>query len=171
MRKYSIAPIAPIAAAVLLAFAGSADAATKTDTFKVNANVQANCIVSATNLNFGNYRGIADLNGTSDVVVRCTNGSDYTLTLSEGSSLDFATRLMSDTVSGGTLQYNLYTDTGHTDIWGNGTDSSTVTGTGAGMASGSAVTHTVYGLLPDNATNQAAPAGSYSDTITVTVEY
>lgn len=168
MRNYSVTPIA---AGVLLALAGSANAATKTDTFKVNANVQANCIVSATNLNFGNYRGVAARDGTSDVVVRCTKDAGYTLALSAGSSTDYAARTMSDTVSGGTLEYNLYTDVTYADIWGNGTDSSTVTGTGDGMASGSAITHTVYGLLPDNANNQAAPAGSYSDTITVTVEY
>jgi spore coat protein U-like protein len=29
----------------------------------------------------------------------------------------------------------------------------------------------VYGVLPDTAFNQAAPAGSYNDTITVTVTY
>ena len=170
MRKYSIAPIA---AGVLLALAGSAEAATKTDTFKVNANVQANCIVSATNLNFGNYRGVAALNGTSDVVVRCTKDSGYTLALSAGSSADFVTRLMSDTVSGGTLAYNLYTGSAASDpVWGDGSGSTkTVLGTGNGMSSASEITHTVYGLLPDNAANQAAPAGSYSDTITVTVAY
>jgi spore coat protein U-like protein len=39
------------------------------------------------------------------------------------------------------------------------------------MASGSAVPFTVYGQLPDNAFNQGAPSGNYSDTITVTVTY
>jgi spore coat protein U-like protein len=39
------------------------------------------------------------------------------------------------------------------------------------MAIGSAQPHTVHGVLPDNANNQAAPAGSYNDTITVTVTY
>jgi spore coat protein U-like protein len=32
-------------------------------------------------------------------------------------------------------------------------------------------TVTVFGQLPDNAANQAAVPGSYSDTITVTVTY
>jgi spore coat protein U-like protein len=30
---------------------------------------------------------------------------------------------------------------------------------------------TVYGKLPDSAANQAVPSGSYTDTITVTVNY
>jgi spore coat protein U-like protein len=42
-------------------------------------------------------------------------------------------------------------------------------GTGAGVAT--ANTLTVYGQLLDNATNQVAVPGSYSDTITVTVTY
>ncbi|MBS0399895.1 MAG: spore coat protein U domain-containing protein, partial [Proteobacteria bacterium] len=41
--------------------------------------------------------------------------------------------------------------------------------TGAGVATANAMT--VYGQLPDSATNQAAVPGAYSDTITVTVTY
>jgi len=36
------------------------------------------------------------------------------------------------------------------------------------MAAGNAQVHTVFGELPDNAFNQGAPSGNYSDTITVT---
>jgi spore coat protein U-like protein len=32
-------------------------------------------------------------------------------------------------------------------------------------------THTIFGSLPNSAANQDAPVGSYTDTITVTVEY
>ena len=39
--------IAPIAAGVLLAMAGAAQAATKTATFKVSATVGKNCVISA----------------------------------------------------------------------------------------------------------------------------
>ncbi len=161
--------IAPIATAVLLAFAGSAQAATKTTTFGVSASVASNCLVSATNLAFGAYTGVAALSGTSDVGVRCTNGLGYTVKLSAGGGT-YASRLLAS--GGNNLQYNLYTTGGYTSIWGDGTSSTAVvTGTGGGMASGSANTHTVYGQLPDNAANQAAPVGSYADTITVTVEY
>jgi spore coat protein U-like protein len=166
MRKHSIAPIA---AAVLLAFAGSAEAASKTTSFNVSANVAANCLVSATNLGFGSYTGVAALSGASDVKVRCTNGSGYTLKLSSGSG-SYATRLLKD--GSNSLQYNLFTDGAYTSIWGDGTSSTAVvTGTGAGMALASEITHPVYGQLPDNTSNEAAPVGSYSDSITVTVEY
>lgn len=166
MRSTSVAPIA---AAVLLALAGSAQAGTKTTTFGVSASVAANCLVTTTNLAFGAYTGVATLTGTSDVDVRCTSGLPYTVKLSAGGGT-YANRLLAS--GGNSLQYNLYTGSGYTSIWGDGTTStSVVTGTGAGMASGSATTHTVYGQLPDNAYNQAAPVGSYADTITVTVEY
>jgi spore coat protein U-like protein len=166
MRRHSIAPVA---AAVLLALAGSAEAGTKTATFGVSASVAANCLVSATNLDFGSYTGVAALTGTSGVDVRCTSGSGYTLKLSPGGG-SYATRLL--TSGSNNLQYNLYTSGAYTSIWGDGTSSTAVvTGTGGGMATGSRITHTVYGELPDNATNEAAPVGSYADTITVTVEY
>jgi len=166
MRQHNIAPIA---AAILLAFAGSAEAASKTTSFNVNASVAANCLVSATSLNFGSYTGVGALTGSSDVKVRCTNGSGYTLKLSPGSGT-YATRLL--TSGSNSLQYNLFTDGAYTSIWGDGTSSTAVvTGTGAGLATASEITHPVYGQLPDNTTNEAAPAGSYADSITVTVEY
>ena len=49
MRKQIIAPLA---AGVLLALAGAAQAATKTASFTVNASVGKNCVISAGNLAF-----------------------------------------------------------------------------------------------------------------------
>jgi spore coat protein U-like protein len=69
-----------------------------------------------------------------------------------------------------TLQYNLYTTVAHTIVFGDGSGSSqTVAGTGSGVATANAVT--VFGQLPDNATNQLAVPANYTDTITVTVTY
>lgn len=166
MRKHLIAPVTGI---VLLAIAGSANALIRQTTFGVTASVGANCLVSAADLAFGTYTGTAALTSSSDVTVRCTNGTPYTVALSTGSGT-YAARLLAS--GGNNLRYNLYTSIAYTSIWGDGTASTAlVTGTGAGMALGSAVTHTVYGQLPDNAANEAAPVGSYADTITVTVEY
>ncbi len=69
-----------------------------------------------------------------------------------------------------TLQYNLFTTAAFSQIFGDGSGTSkTVAGTGAGVGTANAVT--VFGQLPDNATNQAAVPGSYTDTITVTITY
>ena len=167
MRKHSIAPVA---AAVMLALAGSAQAATKTATFNVSASVAANCLISTTNLAFGAYTGVAQLNGTSTVGVRCTNTTAYSVKLNTGGGT-YATRLMSDGASH-SLQYNLYTDAANTVVWGDGTGSTGVNaGTGSGMSNAGIQNFTVYGTVPDNTANQSAPVGSYSDTITVSVDY
>jgi spore coat protein U-like protein len=163
----------------LLAASGGASAATATTSFTVTASVLKTCSVSATNLAFGNYTpGGGALTSTSTVSVLCTNGTTFTTALNGGSTTGgtVAQRLMAETAGSGTLQYNLYTTAAHSTVWGDGTGSSvTLAGTGTGMAPADAVSQTVYGQLPDNATNQAAPVTgattAYSDTITVTVTY
>jgi spore coat protein U-like protein len=165
--------IVPITAGVMLALAGSAQAATKTSNINVTASVASNCNITTTNMAFGAYTGAADLFGTATVGVRCTKGTTYTLTLNPGATLGatFAQRLLSD---GGanTLQYNLYTDAAYTNIWGDGSPSTTVySSTGTGLSATGQVNRTVYGKLPDNATNQDAQVGSYSDTIVASVVY
>lgn len=60
-----------------------------------------------------------------------------------------------------TLQYNLYTSAAFASIFGDGT--------GAGVAT--ANTLTLFGNLPDSATNQGAVPGNYIDTTLVTVTY
>ena len=165
--------IACLGAGALLATAGATYAANPaTTTFQVSATVLKNCTVAATNVAFGNYTptaGAAAANGT--ISVKCTKNSAFTVSLDKGTTAGgaIAQRLMSDG-AGDTLQYNLYTTSGFAAVWGDGTGTSlTQGGTGAGM--GTAVTLTVYGSLPDNATNQAVPPNTYTDTVTVSVAY
>jgi spore coat protein U-like protein len=170
MRRFAFAPVT---AGVLLAIAGAAQADIRTTTFQVNAVVNPNCLVSATPMSFGTYSGTAQLSTTSQINVRCSLGAPYTLALSTGGG-SFATRLLAGN-GNNRLEYNLYTTDptlGSGSIWGDGT-SSTVrgTGTGGGMSVNNAIQHTVYGLLPNSTANQNVPTGTYTDTITVTVEY
>lgn len=163
-----------VAVAALLAAAGSANAATTTTTFNVTATVLANCSVTANPLAFGNYTpGTGALTGSTTVQVRCTRNTGYTVTLNAGSTAGgtLSQRLMKNASTTDTLQYNLYTSNALTTVFGDGTSGSgTATGTGNGMAA-AATTVNVFGQLPDSATNQDAPTGNYSDTITVTVTY
>jgi spore coat protein U-like protein len=63
------------------------------------------------------------------------------------------------------LKYNLYSDSTHMTIWGDGTGgSSTVTGTNGHTTNN----FTVYGQIP---TPQGIAPNNYSDSITVTVTY
>jgi spore coat protein U-like protein len=163
--------IAPIAAGVLLAIAGAAQAATKTSSFTVSAIVGKNCIISAGNLALGEFVGDNNLTVTSDIDVRCTSGTPYSVALSTGSSGDYTGREM--TLGSDVLVYNLYTDSLHTTIWGNGIagGSVLVTDTGEGMGIADEITHTVYGQLLAADNGGPVGAGAYSDTIVATITY
>jgi len=135
-------------------------------TFRVTANVQAVCEVTATDLAFGAYTAQAgtQLLGTTLLRATCTPGTTYNVGLNEGTSPG-ATVNQRKMVSGANnLNYQLYSDTNRTTIWGNTTGTDTVTGSGTGVA----VDHTVFGAVP---AAQVVPAGDYADTITVRIYY
>jgi spore coat protein U-like protein len=163
--------IAPIAAGVLLAMAGAAQAATKTSSFTVSATVASNCLISAANLDLGTFDGTNDLDtATSNITVRCTTGLPFSVGLSEGLHGSFANRKLK--IAGtdpDTLVYNLYTDSARTIIWNETTNRSG--GIGAGMSSGSAVTVPVYGKLLASENDGLGKAGLYNDTIVATITY
>jgi spore coat protein U-like protein len=146
--------------ALLAAIPSTASAATATTSFAVSATVADSCTVSATALGFGAYAVASDSAATTTVTVTCTNGTTYHVALDDGGNFT-TTRRMTDATS--FLEYELYTDAGHVTRWGN-TDTTDVDGTG----DGSAQALTVYGLVPSG---QFVTAGSYTDTINVTVTY
>jgi spore coat protein U-like protein len=151
--------------------AGVAGSATTTATFAVTETVQATCSTTATTLAFAAYTpGAGAISNNSTISVKCTKNTPYTISLNGGTTTGgtVAQRLMASGAN--TLQYNLFTTATFSQIFGDGTGTSkTVAGTGAGVATASAVT--VFGQLPDNAANQTAVPGSYTDTVTVTVTY
>lgn len=132
----------------------------------VSATVTANCSVSATPMNFGSSGSLASaaVDAAAAVSVSCSNGTAYTVSLSAGfgSGATVAARKMAAGFN--SITYSLYRDSGRTQVWGNTIGTDTVGGTGTG----SAVSHTVYGRVPVQAT---PPPGSYSDTVVVTVTY
>src|SRR5687768_17416951 len=135
-------------------------------TFRVSARVEAVCEVTATDLAFGTYtsQGGTPLQGTTLLRATCTPGSTYNVGLNEGTSAG-ATVNQRRMVSGPqVLNYQLYSDSARSVIWGNTTGTDTVTGVGTGMAQD----HTVFGAIP---AAQVVPAGDYGDTITVRVYY
>lgn len=155
---------AALAASAL--FASTAWAATDTDTMTVTATVIASCDVDANDLAFGNYDPVSStpLDVGATIAVTCTHGTTYDVSLNAGvgSGATVAVRRM--TSGGSTLNYSLYSNAGRTTVWGATIGNNTVAGTGNGATQ----TLNVYGRVP---VNQTSPAGSYSDTITVTVTY
>lgn len=133
--------------------------------FTVRANVPANCLVVAGNLDFGAH-GVLDqpVLRTSPVDVTCTAGSVFNVGLGYGiggSTID--TRFMRDG-QGNQIRYQLYKDAARTQPWGLLADGIASTFTGTGLLRGL----TVYGRVPAQLTPRP---GSYSDTVTVTVTY
>lgn len=158
-------------AVVLLAFGmmpwvGLQAQLTTQTTFRVSAKVNAVCEVTATDLDFGNYSAQSGtaLQGTTLLRATCTPGTTYHIGLDQGQAPG-ATVNQRKMVSGvSTLNYQLYSDSNRSTIWGNTTGTDTVTGSGTGIAQD----HTVFGAIP---ASQVIPAGDYTDTITVRVYY
>lgn len=133
------------------------------------------CTVTATSPHaFGNYDPLSGntATATNDITVDCSGLLgllvSVTVSLSTGSSGSYAPRKMYK--GSDTLDYNLYTNIGHSTVWGDGSSgTSTVAYTLLLPLLGASRTDTVYGLVPANQTTTVV--GSYSDTITVTIDY
>ncbi len=122
----------------------------------------ASCTISSSGVNFGAYDPIdaADTRSTGAIRLACDTPVNVNIALSGGgrSTVDHA-------MSNGSSQlvYNLYADPQQTTIWGDGTGGSRTV-----PFDGTAVDHPVYGSI---IARQRVTAGSYADTITLTVTY
>jgi len=141
------------------------------------AGAAVSCTASSTSTAFGIYNPLSATptfaNGTVQVTCTLLSGGSTTVNLvssySTGASGTYATRKM---LSGANvLNYNLYFDAAYTSVRGNGTGGSATGGATlnltptnpTGTASG-----TIYGRIP---AGQDVAAGSYTDTIVVTITY
>lgn len=161
-----LAGTASILAAAAVPQAALADTASASLT--VNATVTANCTVSTSPVNFGSVNTLsgANVDATGGVTVTCTNGTDWSAAadVGSGTGASLASRKMSS--GSNLLDYSLYTDAARSSLWGDGTGSTAaVTGTGSGVAQD----FTIYGRVPAGQTS--VPAGSYADTVSVTITY
>ena len=162
----------PYILALLLATqAGAVAAGTVTNTFNISATLISACSVSGATLSFGTavnpLSTAVPLDATSTLSVQCTNTTAYAVALNAGTNAGGASNFGGRAMASGanSIGYQLYSDTGRSTVWGDGSNSSsTVSGTG----SGSTQTLTIYGRVPSLS---GAVPGSYSDTVTVTVSY
>jgi spore coat protein U-like protein len=127
------------------------------------------CSVTTTPVSFGSYDVFTstDLPSTGSIRYQCANLSWSTLTvyLSKGSAASNNPRQM---VSGANrLNYNLYLDAAHTQIWGDPNPNS-YSQFYWGAGGNPNVTLTVYGLIP---ALQDVATGSYTDSVTATVNF
>jgi spore coat protein U-like protein len=130
---------------------------------------EAACSLSVTGgVAFGSYNvfSASPLDATTTIAYRCgPQDQNIAVWLSTGTSGTFAYRTL---VSGSNvLRYNLYLDAACTLIWGDGTGGSSAYYI-ADPPKNVWVDLTVYGRAP---AGQDVPAGSYTDTITVTLNF
>jgi spore coat protein U-like protein len=160
-----------LAAAVSSLSLCGAALADDTANLTVSATVAPTCkLTTGPTLSFGTVNPLANNDAQGNIQWVCTNGFNTAIKLGAGSTAGgtISNRLMSD---GGTgkLAYQLYTDSARTTVFGDGTaGSSTVAVSGAGYASPANVT--VYGRVLGSAAG-AATAGSYTDTVLVTITF
>ncbi len=143
----------------------------------------ASCTVNATSINFGSYdpTSSAAVTANGNISFTCTNtgnGDTVTVVLSTGRSGSYANRTL--VLGGQSLIYNIYADSGYTAILGNGTGGSYYLyacygkGSGSpcpnsgGYPSGTTFSGPMYGQLPGG---QDVSAGTYTDTLTVTLPF
>lgn len=148
--------------------AGNAGSATAN--LPVTATVQSACAASANPIVFGTYTaGGGAVTGLATITVKCSPHLAFKVALGPGATAggSIAQRLLSN--GSQSLQYNLYTTSDLSNIWGDGTTGVTL----SDMASsdGLSTSLTVFAELPDSVTNRLATPGIYSDVVTVTITY
>ena len=133
------------------------------------------CSVSTAPVGFGIYNPLAPLpaTATGTVTVTCTVTlatflESWTIALSQGNSGNFNSRSMLNGSS--VLSYNLYTSAAYTSIWGDGSGSTALVSSPLTLLQVGNVSfnYPVYGVIP---AGQDRAAGTFMDTITVTVNY
>ncbi|HUL48185.1 MAG TPA: spore coat U domain-containing protein [Steroidobacteraceae bacterium] len=129
------------------------------------------CTVMVTGVAFGTYTPLQasalDINGTINIACTGVTGNNaVTIDLGTGGSNSYRpTRTLANGTS--TLSYNLYFDAGYSQVWGNGTGGS-VEGSVSIKKNLPNASLPVYGAI---AAGQDPVPGTYTDTITVTVNY
>ena len=128
------------------------------------------CGATANAVAFGNYNtfSTSPLETTGSVTITCvvSLATNFTIKLGSGLGGSYAPRKLQ--FVGNALNYNLYTNSTRTTVWGDGSGSTQTVSDTYTLAILSGKTYTVYGRL--FAQQNAAP-GLYTDTVVVTVDY
>src|SRR5687767_14576088 len=133
-------------------------------TLSAAAAASAACTIASTSVAFGSYDPLsgAPLDSAGSVTWSCAAATAVTIALDRGGAPSFAPRQM--TSGANVCSYNLYLDAPRSIVWGDGTaGTSLYSGSGAGP-----VTVPVYGRVSAQPT---LVAGSYADTVIVTISF
>ena len=153
-----------LASAAVAVFSGSALAGTATSTLSVRVVVQPTCTVDGATLDFGSYTSgqPTDLNAFAQIAYNNCPAGQLRFQLDGGANGTTTARKMSNG-SGSLLSYKMFRDSARTQNFGQTTEARLVTlaAVGSGVVG-------VYGRIP---AAQAVPAGTYTDTVVVTMDF
>ena len=171
-------------ALLLCGMSGLALAGSNTGSLSITATVAQTCSVFATStLAFGAYDPVvanaaSALAGTGSVSIKCTKGSSgITIDLDAGAHVSGTQRrLQGATVTTDFLNYSItqpataspWTSCAGSTVWGSTVGGSVYTPSGVTWSAAAAQAFTVCGSVP---AAQNISAQSYSDTVTVTVNF
>ncbi len=185
-RKLGLGAVLIAGAVSLALFAGSVSAGTSASTLSVTATVQNQCVVTTGVLTLANSGGVIQpaiqVDGTGSAVIsaKCTKGTTIGfIQLDKGANPTGTTTFVRHLKNGAnTMAYLLCSDSAVTCATPWGDTAANTDGLGnyfspssgnVAASNGTPLTFTVYGQLPFE--NQDVPAGTYTDTVNVTVNY
>lgn len=144
---------------------GSAMTSAAGSTFTANVTVINSCTIAATNITFATQSSLAspvDANGL--LTVQCTNNDAFRIGLNGGLTGTVTARRLSGMTRMG-VTYQLYLDSKHATAWGDGTSGTSMyAGTGTGVVQ-------FIPVYAEVATQITPAAGTYTDTITATIQF
>jgi spore coat protein U-like protein len=135
------------------------------------SEARADCnFQTVTNVNFGSYDVLSDLNNdsTGSVGVICNLNTWVEVAIGPSpNSGGFNPRKMVNTSTGDLLSYNLFTTSARATIWGNGTQS-TSTVTNHVLKKDEIWAPTIFGRIP---AGQDVGIGNYGEVLVVTINF
>jgi spore coat protein U-like protein len=158
--------VAALAFASSAAFAGTGP---ETADFDVSITLQNDCTITFNDINHGTVSTLASNHDAASVGdnITCSFADSYTIAMNVGTGGGtYATRTLANGAN--TLDFNVYSDSARTTIWGDGSGGSAVltkTSTGGGVAD----PIDVYSRVLGGQTGK--PEGTYSSTITATATF
>lgn len=133
--------------------------------FLVTAQVQEQCILSATDMDFGSVGLLSsNIDTTGNLNVLCTPLTNFQISLDDGVNASAALDRKMQGSNGSLISYNLFLDSARTALWGSTLSVNTL----ADIGSGTTDVFPIYGRVPPQTTPMA---GIYTDTIIVTLTY
>jgi spore coat protein U-like protein len=149
--------------AMFICLSGAAVAQTAATNLPISATVNAACNITTAGVSFGTYSPLSgsDTTANGSVTITCTKGAGTSIELNQGLH---GNRNMS---AGGAdlLPYELHSVSVTGPIWGSSATERLASGAAPDME---ARAYTVYGRIPPS---QVVAAGSYTDTVTATVNF